>query len=31
MNDTSVSESRYFPAYYQYATKQPEKEVAVTA
>jgi protein-tyrosine kinase len=30
MNDTSVSESRYFPAYYQYAAK-PEKEVATSA
>jgi protein-tyrosine kinase len=28
MNDTSVSESRYFPGYYQYAPKQPEKKAA---
>ena len=31
MNDTSVSESRYFPAYYQYAPKATDKQVAATA
>ncbi len=31
MNDTSIPESRYFPAYYQYAPKQPEKQAAATA
>ncbi len=30
MNDTSISESRYFPAYYQYTQKQPEKQAAAS-
>jgi capsular exopolysaccharide synthesis family protein len=31
MNDTTVSESRYFPAYYQYAPKSSDKQAAATA
>lgn len=30
MNDTSISESRYFPEYYQYASKPAEKQAAAS-